>query len=85
MRVEIPNTITATIGGLISRGVKAVEVTDGGRLVFTLTDGSTVGIEDVQINAQVDSSVVGTYQTMYSYTDAAGVTGYTSLTVVIRE
>lgn len=51
----------------------------------TLTDGSTVGIEDVQINAQVDSSVVGTYQTMYSYTDAAGVTGYTSLTVVIRE
>ena len=42
MRVEIPNTITATIGGLISRGVKAVEVTDGGRLVFTLTDGITV-------------------------------------------
>ena len=47
MRVEIPNTITATIGGLISRGVKAVEVTDGGRLVFTLTDGSTVDVGSV--------------------------------------
>ncbi len=47
MRVEIPNTITATIGGLISRGVKAVEVTDGGRLVFTLTDGSTVDLGSV--------------------------------------
>ena len=44
MRVEIPNTITATIGGLISRGVKAVEVTDGGRLVFTLPDGSARGL-----------------------------------------
>ena len=47
MRVEIPNTITVTIGGLISRGVKAVEVTDGGRLVFTLTDGSTVDVGSV--------------------------------------
>ena len=47
MRVEIPNTITVTIGGLISRGVKAVEVTDGGRLVFTLTDGSTVDLGSV--------------------------------------
>ena len=47
MRVEIPNTITATIGGLISRGVKAVEVTDRGRLVFTLTDGSTVDVGSV--------------------------------------
>ena len=47
MRVEIPNAITVTIGGLISRGVKAVEVTDGGRLVFTLTDGSTVDLGSV--------------------------------------
>ena len=47
MRVEIPNAITVTIGGLISRGVKAVEVTDGGRLVFTLTDGSTVDVGSV--------------------------------------
>ena len=39
MRVEIPNQITVTIGGLISRGVKAVEVTDAGKLIFTLTDG----------------------------------------------
>ena len=47
MRVEIPNAITVTIGGLISRGVKAVEVTDGGRLVFTLTDGSAVDVGSV--------------------------------------
>lgn len=47
MRVEIPNTVTVTIGGLISRGVKAAEVTDGGRLVFTLTDGSTVDVGSV--------------------------------------
>ena len=44
MRVEIPNQITVTIGGLISRGVKAVEVTDAGRLVFTLTDGSVIDL-----------------------------------------
>ena len=42
MRVEIPNQITVTIGGLISRGVKAVEVTDAGKLIFTLTDGSNL-------------------------------------------
>ena len=36
MRVEIPNQITVTIGGLISRGVKAVEVTDAGKLIFKL-------------------------------------------------
>ena len=47
MRVEIPNQITVTIGGLISRGVKAVEVTDAGRLVFTLTDGSVIDIGSV--------------------------------------
>lgn len=47
MRVEIPNQITVTIGGLISRGVKAVEVTDAGRLVFTLTDGSTADLGSV--------------------------------------
>ena len=44
MRVEIPNTVTVTIGGLISRGVKAAEVTDAGRLVFTLTDGSAMDL-----------------------------------------
>ena len=47
MRVEIPNQITVTIGGLISRGVKAVEVTDAGRLVFTLTDGSMIDLGSV--------------------------------------
>lgn len=47
MRVEIPNQITVTIGGLISRGVKAVEVTDTGRLVFTLTDGSVIDLGSV--------------------------------------
>lgn len=47
MRVEIPNQITVTIGGLISRGVKAVEVTDEGKLIFTLTDGSTVDLGSV--------------------------------------
>ena len=44
MRVEIPNAVTVTIGGLISRGVKAAEVTDAGRLVFTLTDGSVMDL-----------------------------------------
>lgn len=47
MRVEIPNQITVTIGGLISRGVKAAEVTDEGKLVFTLTDGSTIDLGSV--------------------------------------
>ena len=40
MRVEIPNTIAVTLHGLVSRGVKAAEVTDEGHLVLTLTDGS---------------------------------------------
>ena len=47
MRVEIPNKITVTIGGLISRGVKAVEVTDAGKLIFTLTDGSVIDLGSV--------------------------------------
>lgn len=47
MKVEIPNQITVTIGGLISRGVKAVEVTDEGKLIFTLTDGSTIDLGSV--------------------------------------
>ena len=47
MRVEIPNQIMVTIGGLISRGVKAVEVTDAGKLIFTLTDGSTIDLGSV--------------------------------------
>lgn len=47
MKVEIPNQITVSIGGMISRGVKAVEVTDEGKLIFTLTDGSTVDLGSV--------------------------------------
>lgn len=47
MRVEIPNQISVKIGGIISRGVKAVEVSDEGKLIFTLTDGSTVGLGSV--------------------------------------
>ena len=47
MRVEIPNQITVTIGGLISRGGKAVEVTDAGKLIFTLTDGSVIDLGSV--------------------------------------
>ena len=39
MRAEIPN-ITINVGGLISRGIKAAEVTDAGHLVLTLTDGT---------------------------------------------
>ena len=48
MRVEIPNQIMVTIGGLISRGVKAVEVTDAGKLIFTRTDGGTTDLGSVQ-------------------------------------
>ena len=47
MRVEIPNTITAAISGMVSRGVKAAEVTEDGRLVLTLTDGSTADLGSV--------------------------------------
>ena len=47
MRVEIPNAVTAVISGMISRGVRAAEVTDEGRLVFTLTDGSTMDLGSV--------------------------------------
>lgn len=47
MRVEIPNQISVKIGGIISRGVKAVEVSDEGKLIFTLTDGSTVDLGSV--------------------------------------
>lgn len=47
MRVEIPNQISVKIGGIISRGVKAVEVSDEGKLIFTLTDGSTADLGSV--------------------------------------
>ena len=47
MKVEIPNQITVTIGGLISRGIKAAEVTDEGKLIFTLTDGSEIDLGSI--------------------------------------
>lgn len=47
MRVEIPNTIAVTLHGLVSRGVKAAEVTDEGHLVLTLTDGSRADLGSV--------------------------------------
>lgn len=48
MKVEIPNQITVTIGGMISRGVKAAEVTDEGKLIFTLTDESKIDLGSVK-------------------------------------
>ena len=48
MRVEIPNTIAVTLHGLVSRGVKAAEVTDEGHLVLTLTDGSKADLGSVR-------------------------------------
>lgn len=47
MKAEIPNQVTVTVGGLISRGVKAVEITEEGKLEFTLTDGSTINLGSV--------------------------------------
>ena len=47
MRVEIPNTIAVTLHGLVSRGVKAAEVTEEGHLVLTLTDGSRADLGSV--------------------------------------
>ena len=46
MRAEIPN-ITINVGGLISRGIRAAEVTDAGHLVLTLTDGTEADLGSV--------------------------------------
>lgn len=40
MKIEIPESVSVTIHGLISRGVKSVSIPDTGHLIFTLTDGS---------------------------------------------
>lgn len=50
-----------------------------------LADESAGSEEEVQIDNQTDTSVPGTYQVVYSYTDASGKTGHTSLTVVVEE
>jgi hypothetical protein len=48
MKIEIPESVMVTIHGLISRGIQAVEVSDEGHLIFTLTDGSTVDLGDIR-------------------------------------
>ena len=47
MRIEIPESVQVTVRGLISRGVRAVSKSDTGHLIFTLTDGSTVDLGQV--------------------------------------
>lgn len=47
MKIEIPNQILVTLRGVTSRGVKSVEVTEEGQLIFTLTDDSTVDLGNV--------------------------------------
>ena len=48
MKIEIPESVMVTIHGLISRGIKAVAVSDEGHLIFKLTDGSTVDLGDIR-------------------------------------
>ena len=48
MKIEIPESVMVTIHGLISRGIKAVEVSQSGRLIFTLTDGSEIDLGDIR-------------------------------------
>lgn len=52
------NQITVCVGGTISRGVKAVEITEAGRLVFTLTDNSTIDLGPV-IGPKGDTGAAG--------------------------
>ena len=48
MKIEIPESVMVTIHGLISRGIQAVEVSDAGHLIFTLTDGEKVDLGDIR-------------------------------------
>ena len=48
MQVIIPNELTAAISGVISRGIRAAEVTQDGHLVLTLTDGSRADLGSVR-------------------------------------
>lgn len=48
MQVIIPNELTAAISGVISRGIRAAEVTQDGHLVLTLTDGSKADLGSVR-------------------------------------
>ena len=48
MKIEIPESVMVTIHGLISRGIQAVEVSDAGHLIFTLTDGEQIDLGDIR-------------------------------------
>ena len=48
MKIEIPESVRVTIHGLISRGIQAVEVSDAGHLIFTLTDGAKIDLGDIR-------------------------------------
>ena len=48
MKIEIPESVMVTIHGLISRGIQAVEVSDAGHLIFTLTDGEKIDLGDIR-------------------------------------
>lgn len=48
MKIEIPESVMVTIHGLISRGIQAVEVSDAGHLIFTLTDGAKIDLGDIR-------------------------------------
>nr|DAP37804.1 MAG TPA: nucleoid-associated protein [Caudoviricetes sp.] len=48
MKIEIPESVRVTIHGLISRGIQAVEVSDAGHLIFTLTDGEKIDLGDIR-------------------------------------
>lgn len=48
MKIEIPESVMVTIHGLISRGIQAVEVSDEGHLIFTLTDGAKIDLGDIR-------------------------------------
>lgn len=47
MKIEIPESVMVTIHGLISRGIRAVSISDTGHLIFTLTDGSEIDLGSV--------------------------------------
>ena len=48
MKIEIPESVMVTIHGLISRGIQAVEVSEAGHLIFTLTDGAKIDLGDIR-------------------------------------
>lgn len=48
MKIEIPESVMVTIHGLISRGIQAVEVSEAGHLIFTLTDGEKIDLGDIR-------------------------------------